>query len=297
MNYYEYFVYYLMAPIVLGFGLVGNITALVVFFKGKLERIGPVLIYKLMFICDIYYIIQILVFYLQYPFNLNMTILSSLVCKVWQYLNYQSDSLTPMFLIYISIEKYISINNSSRRNILNSTKHQIIYFICVFIYCSLYTIVVPFGYNLFEYNQTDLNETNSSFLSCNFVNYNFQVIITFLDTLNRELIPSILVICFSVMLVLVVFRSSSRVANSLSDQKRRNRDIRLTVNCLFMNIVFILLQTPTSVAYFLPGIFSQQLLFLVTLYVFFLSYGINFYIILACNSLFRKEFFKILNGK
>jgi len=295
----KYFVYYLMAPIVLGFGLVGNITALVVFFNGELKKIGPVLIYKLMFIFDTLYIIQIIHFYLQFPFSLDLTILSRLSCKLWQYLSYQGDSITPIMLIYISLEKYTSIGNPLKSRMLNKRKNQIIYFLCVFAYCSAYAIVVPFGYDLIEnIYETDSNRTNiSSDFICNFVNYEMQVIITFIDTLNRLILPSILVLFFTFMLMLAVYRSRSRVSNSMQNQKRRRRDLRLAGNCFFMNIAFILLQTPTSVAYFLPNVFSEKIFFLSTLYIFFLSYGINFYVIFICNSLFRKEFFKIFNGK
>ncbi len=85
MEAYEYFVYYLMAPIVFALGLMGNMTALVVFFKGNLKNIGPVLIYRLMFTFDTLFIIQIILFYLQYPFYLDITILSRLSCKLVEY--------------------------------------------------------------------------------------------------------------------------------------------------------------------------------------------------------------------
>jgi growth hormone secretagogue receptor len=131
MEAYEYFVYYLMAPIVFALGLMGNMTALVVFFKGNLKNIGPVLIYRLMFTFDTLFIIQIILFYLQYPFYLDITILSRLSCKLFEYLNYQMDSISSYLLVYISLEKYISINNPSKRRILNSKKNQIIFFISV----------------------------------------------------------------------------------------------------------------------------------------------------------------------
>jgi uncharacterized membrane protein (DUF4010 family) len=124
-----------------------------------------------------------------------------------------------------------------------------------------------------------------------------QLISSFLDLLNRQIIPSILMICFSFMLVSAVFRSSSRIANSINEQNRHKRDVRLAVNCLFMNAIFILLQTSTSVAYFMPDLFSNEVLFLLTSNILYLSYGIHFYIIFACNSLFRNEFFKILGSK
>jgi len=293
----EYFVYYLMAPIVLGFGLVGNMTALVVLFKGRIKKIGPVLTYKLMFICDTLFIIQILTVYLQYPFYFDVFSFSRLSCKLLAYLNYLMDSISSYLLVYISIEKYISINNPSKRRILNSKKNQIIFFIAILVFCTSYNIVVLFFVGIFEYNQTDLNGTNYSYSKCQPINFEAQLISSVLDLVNREILPGSLMIFFSFMLVLAVFRSSSRVAHSINDQNRLKRDVKLAINCFFMNFMFILLQTPTSTAFFFPDLFSQNMIFLPVTYIFFLSYGINFYIIFVCNSTFRRELHKILEKK
>ncbi len=294
MESYEYFVYYLMAPIVLALGLMGNMTALVVFFKGNLKNIGPVLIYRLMFIFDTLFIIQIILFYLQYPFYLDITILSRLSCKLFEYLNYQMDSISSYLLVYISLEKYISINNPSKRRILNSKKNQIIFFISILVFCTSYNIGALFFSDIFEYNE---NGTNNSYSRCQPINYEAQLISSVLDLINREILPGSLMILFSFMLVLAVFTSSSRVAHSINDQNRLKRDVKLAINCFFMNFMFILLQTPTSTAFFFPDLFSQNMIFLPVTYIFFLSYGINFYIIFVCNSTFRRELHKILEKK
>lgn len=55
------------------------------------------------------------------------------------------------------------------------------------------------------YNQTDSNETDSSYLSCDYVNYQAQFIPNLIDFLNRELIPGVLMICFSAMMVSAIF--------------------------------------------------------------------------------------------
>ncbi len=297
MEAYEYFVYYLMAPIVFGLGLVGNMTALVVLFKGKLKKMGPVLTYKLMFIFDTLNIFQIITFYLQYPFYLDITILSRFSCKLVVYLNYQMNAVSTYLLVYISIEKYISINNPSKRRILNSKKNQIISLIGILVFCSSNYIAILFLVDLSEYNQTNLNGTNNSFSKCYPINYEAQLILSVLDLVNREILPGSLMIFFSFMLVLAVWRSSSRVAHSINDQNRRKRDVRLAINCFFMNFIFILLQTPVLAAFFLPELIYQNLIFYSVTYIFYLSYGINFFIIVVCNSMFRKEFYKILRKR
>ena len=286
----EYFIFYIMALLILALGLIGNLTALGVLHKGKFTKIGPLLIYKLLFISDTLYIIQILQPYFQYAFNLNLQTLSRLACKIFNYLNYQGDALSPFMLIYISLEKYISIAYPAKRRVLTKIRNQIIYVLSILIYCSAYNILMPFCVDLFE---TDLNETNTtSYASCDFISYEQQLVSTYVDIANRELIPCILMITFSSMLIAAIFKSRLRVANSITDQQRLKRDVRLAVNSFFMNFLFILLNSPLSFVLFYPNVFLV-ISYLVALYVFYSSYGINFYLIFLFNSLFRKQFYNI----
>ena len=131
MNVGEFFVDYVMGPMVLMVGMIGNLTALVVFFKGKLKNIGPVLIYKLLFISDTLYMMQLVTLYLQIPLNLYFQKLSSLACKLYFYFYTQNAAISPFLLVYISIEKFISIGYSTKRRILTRNKNQSMYFICV----------------------------------------------------------------------------------------------------------------------------------------------------------------------
>ena len=104
-------------------------------------------------------------------------------------------------------------------------------------------------------------------------------------------------ICFSSMLVFAVFRSWLRTANTINGQNGQKRDIKFAMNCFFMNSTFLLLNTPLSVISFFPQNNYDDSFFMIATYIFILSYGINFYIIFACNSLFRRKFYKILCGK
>ena len=61
-----------------------------------------------------------------------------------------------------------------------------------------------------------------------------------------------------------------------------------------MNLLFALLNLPVEIYFFLPY-YSDTYTSL--LYVFFISYAINFYILLITNSLFRKEFYSLFYKK
>ncbi len=61
-----------------------------------------------------------------------------------------------------------------------------------------------------------------------------------------------------------------------------------------MNLLFALLNLPVEIYFFLPY-YSDTYTFL--LYIFFISYAINFYILLITNSLFRNEFYSLFYKK
>ncbi len=299
MNMFINFVNHVMPLLVLGLGLFGNVAALLVLFKGKLKKLGPVLMYKLLFIWETFYIIQILQPYFHYAFNLNVTTLSSFACKLFYYFNYQGDTISPFLLVYISFEKYISIANPSKRSYFISRRNQIIYFNFIFWYSSLYNILVPFSFGLILIKETASNVTNSSSLEC--FKRDLELAVDITDTLNREIIPSILMVFFSFLLIKAIFKSRARTRNSIisiREQRRNKRDFKLAVSCFSMNFIFILLNTPESVSeFYQEQVFYQDVFHKTSLYLFYLCYGVNFYVIFLCNSLVRKEFYRIFGKK
>lgn len=77
------FVVYIMAPLVLLIGLIGNTLGFCVLLRKKMKKIGPVHMYRYLLLMDLFYLLQIVIDYLGHAFGsqFNLTILSSLACK------------------------------------------------------------------------------------------------------------------------------------------------------------------------------------------------------------------------
>jgi hypothetical protein len=80
----NFFLNYVFAPFVLTLGLIGNPIGLIVVGRKKIEKIGPVLIYKFLFIFDTIYL-SIFYFYFNLCFfisnyNCNLFLSSNSVC-------------------------------------------------------------------------------------------------------------------------------------------------------------------------------------------------------------------------
>ena len=186
MNVIDFFVYYIFAPVVLGIGLIGNSLGITVLMKSKrLKKIGPVLIYKFLFISDTFYLLQIMIIYFGYGFSLDLTILSNLSCQIYIYFNYAFAAFSPWLLVYILIEKFISIVHPTKRFMLRKKLNQIIYIIILILFSLSCYIVAPLTYGVQNNNIINNDGSNSSFLNCNFNNYEGQLITSYFDLFFR----------------------------------------------------------------------------------------------------------------
>ena len=100
---------------------------------------------------------------------------------------------------------------------------------------------------------------------------------------------------FSILLGIEVIRSRSRILGNFKKEENNYyfENISLAVSSIFLNIIYILLVTPLSVFHFLPN-YDQIYGFVFSYYLLYVTFSINFYIILVSNSLFRKQFILFL---
>ncbi len=122
------------------------------------------------------YLVQIIVTYLQLSFNNDIAISSKALCKLWWYLNYSLDTQSSMLLVYISIDRYVSIKIPALRFFMRKRNNQLIYFIFIFMFNLLFYLPVVFNYSVIETNDT---------LACAFNNQYSQNLISYMDLINR----------------------------------------------------------------------------------------------------------------
>ena len=82
---FDFFINYVFAPVILLIGLFGNIMGLIIVGKKKLVKIGPVIIYKCLFVSDNIYLIQIIFTYMPYAFNFDPINLSNIGSSEYKY--------------------------------------------------------------------------------------------------------------------------------------------------------------------------------------------------------------------
>jgi hypothetical protein len=119
---FKYFVYNIFPVVIITLSLVGNILGLIVFIKNKIKlknKIGPIIIYKYLFAYGLINSYMIILLYL-HGFEIYLETIFKLTCQLTVYYWYATASISPMILVYISIERFISIKYPNKRLILNN---------------------------------------------------------------------------------------------------------------------------------------------------------------------------------
>ena len=112
---------------------------------------------------DTIFLAQLIVTFLQVTFNIDISILSKVLCKLWWYFNYSLATQSTMLLVYISIDRYVSIKIPALRFFMRKRNNQLIYFIFIFMFNLVYYLPVTYNYSLKESNSSLICELNNQY--------------------------------------------------------------------------------------------------------------------------------------
>lgn len=200
-----------------------------------------------------------------------------------------------MLLVFISIERYVSLQDLSKKFILRDPKNQFIYLMIIIIYNSLYfsPCLIYFEVLTINYNYSGSNITWIDFdseLRCQIVDTKLKVIMPIMDLINRVIVPCLLMTCASIFLVITVHKS--RAAIFQHDHDSVMREAKFALSSIGLNVLYVILTLPLPAVLLLGNYVSDIILFF-NFYLFCVSYSINFYILFVLNTLFRKEFYAL----
>lgn len=282
----------IFSTIVLSLGLIGNFFGLITLVSKKMLAIGTRSMHRFLFISDSFYLSLIVPLILQ-EYEIYLTKISDLLCKGFYYFTGAISIVSPMILIYISFDRYLSLKYLNKIDYLRRNSIQLGYILGVILANASYYLILPFSFSI--HNMTI---DNSNVTICNFNSKYDQIIIMNMDLGFRVMFPFVLMIITSALLINKVVMSGRRVLanNSSNENKRIKRDIKFAISSISLNFVYIILNLPISLAL----IFVESLqnnLFLFLYYIYFSRSAINFYLLFLTNSLFRTEFKKLIFRK
>ena len=259
MTYYDgfvFFVYYVFSPLILAFGLIGNSLGIKVLLNKELVNIGPRDIYIYLLITDSFYLLQLIVSFLQYSYDLNLSAISDLSCRLWNYFNYSFATVSCWLIVYISLDRCISIQRPAWRFIMRKKNIQLIFYLLVIVTCLIWYIPVPFYFN----GEKSLSSNNqTSKIICKFVDDFGCNLLSYMDLALRVLLQFLLMIDLNIILI-----------SSLCEKRRNINDIflsgvnptffretKLAVSSICLNIIYIVTQLPVSITIFNSKYYSD----------------------------------------
>ncbi len=133
------------------------------------------------------FIYVVYVVYLVYLAYLLCLVTARYSCKIFYYLNCLACLPSPWFLVYISIEKCISIVYPTKRLILKKQLYQYIYIFSVYIFSSLFSAYLAV--------EIDLSQ-QGNYTICNVEDYTRQLIINWMYSISSVYLPFIAMIIF-----------------------------------------------------------------------------------------------------
>lgn len=285
----DYFIDYfnlIVPPIILITGLIGNTMGFKIALNLKRNTIRSTSNskYKYLFASDCLFLIQIVFVYLKHAFNYDVSVKSNVLCKIVQYFKYSLATISPMIIVYIAIERVLFINCFNKFNLITKKVCLLIYLSLVVLFNFILYLPIPLNFNV----KTSLDNKTE----CNFLEVNSRLILISLDLVNRVLIPFILMISCSFLLIYFIFKSRTKVSDSNMNFKSFRKETKLSLTLITVNLIHLALNFPYSIEMILNNT-HLNITYFITLYLFYSSYAINFFLILTTNSMFRKEFFNI----
>lgn len=288
--------FFILELIVFTIGLLSNFLALITFAKSKkLINIGSKNTYLYLFIVDSLFLIIMVLDRAFYFFGYDLITYSSITCKLYPYFNRILATLSPMLLVFISIERYVSLQDLSKKFILRDPKNQFIYLMIIIIYNSLYfsPCLIYFEVLNINYNYSGSNITWIDFdseLRCQIVDTKLKVIMPIMDLINRVIVPCLLMTSASILLVITVHKSRAAIFQNVHGSVMR--EAKFALSSIGLNVLYVTLTLPLPAVLLLGNYVSDIILFF-NFYLFCVSYSINFYILFVLNTLFRKEFYAL----
>lgn len=292
-------IYYIIPPLILIIGTTGNLFGIFTFHRSKLCKIGSKRIYKFIFVIDTLNLLNIIVMYMANGYGKDITLQTNISCKLAMYLNYTLAPMSPMLLIFNSIIKLISTKRQLESLLfwLKTKYVQFIYAIGIIIFNSVYYIPALFLIQL-QYNPSS-NLLFDSAHECTFIDISKQVILFSMDLFNRVFIPFTSMSLCSLFLMRQIVMMINEINRNLSAETKKRvlkRELKSTTTLVCLNMFYVLLNLPIVIIMF-TQISFDSVLFSISLNLYYMSYGVNFYIILITNSMVRKEFLKIFKKK
>ena len=294
--------HYIILPIVVIFGSVGNSLAFAVLFRRRM-RTKSLYFYLTILACSDTIVLYVGAFrnWIRVLTNLEFLHTSTVSCKLGIFLIAFSQHLSAWLIVLLTIDRFITIWCPFCSDKFCTVRKARIMTVMLIFVLTLYTLPVFWKFNLVPANPTPLCTINE--------NDPFHYIFDYLKAATYCLFPSSLVLILNSCIIYKVIKSrkarehltQSESAQALASCRLNRTEYHVTSMLLVISFVWLGLTTPYgifSVARYQIGrlLTPSQVRFIVTIcfLLFYLNHGVNFYIYCLTGRTIRREFFHLI---
>jgi hypothetical protein len=301
-------VFEIIYVIIILVGTLANVLAFIIFSRKKFENTLFSTYFRVLLIVDTFGLVYLtLSKYLHLRFNINVRDLNPVLCKLTMPIAYSVPSISAHLTVIISFDRWLSIAKPTALLIRKKRKFQLN--VCFII------VLVNFVYNgqlFFSYMGRNF-ESNTNLETCLIYNEN---LLSIMDLINSAILPFTLMFAFTLLTVNAVFVSRNRIRNAVLNPRiaaingdlmcqydiSRNRDIRIAINSILLNFIFLFLNAPQSIFFFISKIIFNKSNYS-TIYIqsalilSYLNHASVFFINIVVNTQFREELLNWLKEK
>ena len=206
-------------------------------------------------------------------------------------------------LVFISISKFVLIG-CSKKTLNKVVYSQNIVLACIVLlniifYSPILELVKlrPLSFNL------TASQLDSSFLAsdhedddviCEF-DSSVRWIIDLMDLINYAILPFALMLIFSLLMIITIFKSRLKILRLTNshDRNRLKKDIKFAITSIILNFFFIILNLPLCIQNFVQ--FENFYIEEINLCFYLSNFCINFYVLIFSNSIIRSEAFNLFS--
>lgn len=279
-------------------GIVGNMFSFRIYSRQTMTKSSFTIYFRTMSLADLIITLHIITFILRNMFDIDLHVQSNILCKSVDLVLFVTSPISAYSLVAISIDRFIKIKFSRRFELMYKRSFQIALVVCIVVYNVCFYGGILWSKQLNVNVQYD-NETNRSSLAYSCDDLPSMQIFYQMDVLNSTIVPYALMVFFSCATIVVVFNSRRKILTSTTIGVRKSRrDRKFAITSITLNTIFLTLNLP--IVLFLTYGNSVEgnlhsMLFEIFNAVYYTNYATNFYVQLAVNSIFRREFLGIFN--
>ena len=276
-----------ISAITVGIGFIGHILTIIVFLR-KPFRNNSISTY-----CISLAIVECLALFKfaqaigVLAYGINIADLSDELCKSFNYILTVLSSIQPFIIATFSIDKLLSMQTRSFP-ILQRKWFQL----------TIVSAIVIFNAAIYIYYPILLKrrELSPGRFLCDLSAMSFFTILT-IESFVGIILSFITMITTSVLTIRQLYKSRSsieRVGNV--GKKRKSRDAKYAITSVTMNILFIILKLPFMIFFFLNAylLYYNVYFYNISGFFYYLFTSLSFFIHLATNSIFRREFLLLI---